>query len=558
MKRLIVLAAVALLGAAPPPEAVADYLGNIRVDPPATAFLHHSVPMTVQIDYEITDPGGGYIQVVPYASGVSAPSAYYLSSPLVPPGSGTVTRQCGVDAGTVLVNQILVQLLDPDGTTPLAEVLVPCHVKFAEHGVYNLTYSHTNGSWLANGDWLTIDFDHASDNDGIVRISIRPFTDGALTPGYAAGGVAIVPPVGSGSQSFTFNSGDRTVDHLRIQMRNEDGSVLLMEAFVPVRYGWQQIGIANWTVTPAPPASLALLEWIRIDFDYSSPLDFTAALYPCRGGDYLDGGYTYSYPGPVAAGTGASYTRVRIDSGERDLDELRLALREAYVPGDPLYLHSLPGDYHVGPHAIENIVAVPAAPAILTNGTQAGFTFDYVTDCANDVLIYVRPLSGGVRPPNVQGHGSDDYPTGTGSGSGWFTITSGDVEVDALEFWMEDAATREVLLTWIEPTRLLFGSSGTVTGAPASEPPDSPRLAQNYPNPFNPATVIPFDLGREAQVRLRVFDLRGRVVATLLDGVLPAGRHEAPFRAVDLPAGSYLYALEVSGRRLSGRMTLVK
>ena len=84
------------------------------------------------------------------------------------------------------------------------------------------------------------------------------------------------------------------------------------------------------------------------------------------------------------------------------------------------------------------------------------------------------------------------------------------------------------------------------------------RLQQNHPNPFNPATVIPFTLLRETHARLRVFDLRGREVSTLVDRVLSAGRHEIPFRAAQLPAGTYCYVLEAEGRRLSGRMTLVK
>ena len=84
------------------------------------------------------------------------------------------------------------------------------------------------------------------------------------------------------------------------------------------------------------------------------------------------------------------------------------------------------------------------------------------------------------------------------------------------------------------------------------------RLQQNHPNPFNPATVIPFTLLRETHARLRVFDLRGREVSTLVDRVLSAGRHEIPFRAAGMPAGTYCYVLEAEGRRLSERMTLVK
>jgi choice-of-anchor B domain-containing protein len=61
-----------------------------------------------------------------------------------------------------------------------------------------------------------------------------------------------------------------------------------------------------------------------------------------------------------------------------------------------------------------------------------------------------------------------------------------------------------------------------------SGPPGGPRIAlhPNHPNPFRSSTTIAFDLGAEGDVWLRVFDVSGRVVRTLLDGKVPAGRHE--------------------------------
>jgi hypothetical protein len=111
-------------------------------------------------------------------------------------------------------------------------------------------------------------------------------------------------------------------------------------------------------------------------------------------------------------------------------------------------------------------------------------------------------------------------------------------------------------VTWTSESGSFLSAIGT--GAGPVDAPTPVRLHDSYPNPFNPATVIPFSLQRETRVRLRVFDLRGREVSTLVDGVVPAGYHEAPFRAADLPAGTYVYLLEAAGRRLGGRMTLVK
>lgn len=68
-------------------------------------------------------------------------------------------------------------------------------------------------------------------------------------------------------------------------------------------------------------------------------------------------------------------------------------------------------------------------------------------------------------------------------------------------------------------------------------------LAQNYPNPFNPATTIAFDLPQPADVELRVFDLLGREVMSLLNEKRDAGRHSVLFNGSGLASGVYLYTL---------------
>jgi hypothetical protein len=68
-------------------------------------------------------------------------------------------------------------------------------------------------------------------------------------------------------------------------------------------------------------------------------------------------------------------------------------------------------------------------------------------------------------------------------------------------------------------------------------------LAQNYPNPFNPSTVISFQLPVSSHVTLKVFDVNGREVATLVDGNLPAGNLFVTFAPRALAGGLYFYKL---------------
>ncbi len=72
-------------------------------------------------------------------------------------------------------------------------------------------------------------------------------------------------------------------------------------------------------------------------------------------------------------------------------------------------------------------------------------------------------------------------------------------------------------------------------------------LAQNYPNPFNPSTQINFNLASDSKVTLKIFDILGQEVVTLLNGSLLAGPHFVNFNASSLTSGVYLYRLDATG-----------
>ena len=91
-----------------------------------------------------------------------------------------------------------------------------------------------------------------------------------------------------------------------------------------------------------------------------------------------------------------------------------------------------------------------------------------------------------------------------------------------------------------------------------TEVPTSTVLETNYPNPFNPETTIAFSLPEGAQVQLTVYDVIGRQVATLVDDVLSAGRHEVRFQANGLPSGTYLYRLVTPSGAIVKKMSLLK
>ena len=88
--------------------------------------------------------------------------------------------------------------------------------------------------------------------------------------------------------------------------------------------------------------------------------------------------------------------------------------------------------------------------------------------------------------------------------------------------------------------------------------PDRFTLNQNYPNPFNPSTILSYTLKTDDKVKLSVYNLVGQSVAVVVDEYQSAGYHEYSFDATDLPAGVYLYKLQVGDYSSVKRMTLVK
>jgi hypothetical protein len=83
-------------------------------------------------------------------------------------------------------------------------------------------------------------------------------------------------------------------------------------------------------------------------------------------------------------------------------------------------------------------------------------------------------------------------------------------------------------------------------------------LAQNYPNPFNPQTELRFGLAKAGHVTLRVFDITGREVATLLDGERAPGSYSVSFNGSHLASGLYFYTISTPEGTDSRKMMLMK
>ena len=83
-------------------------------------------------------------------------------------------------------------------------------------------------------------------------------------------------------------------------------------------------------------------------------------------------------------------------------------------------------------------------------------------------------------------------------------------------------------------------------------------LHQNYPNPFNPSTVISYQIASAGKVSLKVYDMLGREVATLVNETKSAGNYTATFNATKLPSGVYFYRLQAGTYSNTKKLLLLK
>ena len=113
-------------------------------------------------------------------------------------------------------------------------------------------------------------------------------------------------------------------------------------------------------------------------------------------------------------------------------------------------------------------------------------------------------------------------------------------------------------VTTLKPESIALTMPITVAVEGEGDVTEALSLGQNQPNPFRGATQFRYRLAETQHVRLAVYDLMGREVALLADGVQPASEHEMRFDAAGLAAGVYVYRLTTGGRTITRTMVLVK
>ena len=390
-----------------------DLVTNISLGPDTPNILRNNEDVTVNFSYSTTQAGGVRIFARPFSGGSPSPNYAACPSPLYPQsatGSGSCTFT--ISTGQVVVDQIRLEMYDANQTTLLFETFVPVFYLFADpiNLVTDITLSPDTPNVLSFDQDVNLTFNYSTRTVGGVRIFARPFTNGALTPNYAASGSPLYAiGGGSGSGFFTILSGPVVIDQIRIQMWDANQTTLLFEAFLPVYFR------------------------------------FKAAT-----------------------------------------------------------------------NIVTHISITPDTPNIFKYNQDVNFTFNYNTSQAGGVLIFLRPFSGANLSPNYAAHGSPVYATGSGSGTGFFTLTAGPLVVDKVRIQMWNTSQTKLLFEAFLPVHLFWAGSGPPPGPDMKV--NAIEVTQAIQDLNNSVDLV---AGKQTYVRVHVSSpvTIGNVFATL------SGRH---------------------------------
>jgi hypothetical protein len=138
---------------------------------------------------------------------------------------------------------------------------------------------------------------------------------------------------------------------------------------------------------------------------------------------------------------------------------------------------------------------------------------------------------------------------------------------DTLDVFVDDEAIQtgttgnlvgNTCRTWYDGISYASVGTGAVSVPEDKQAPSRFSLNQNYPNPFNPTTTITYSLPEHAFVDLKVYDLLGQEVTTLVHNVIPAGTHSVVWNAHDAPSGVYFYKITAGNYSRMRKMMLLR
>jgi len=412
----------------------------------------------------------------------------------------------------------------------------------------------STGSWnpgvsirlgLGGGTFGT--FSNVTLNYGAWKADVADMNrDGILDLVSAGEMVSFRPGLGDGTFGAQINNAFSSVDDFQIADMNQDGILDIVAGQSQSSLVTVLLGNGDGTFTPAPSGgSIPSVYDLEVtDVNRDGKLDVVAVannLFILYG----NGDGTLANSVPVTLGTSQLWRLCLADFDRDGFMDVAASDFQSHV--------FVARGAAVSPFSTYTTVTAPGAINDLEVGHAEadGRTFLYlVIDPTNQLVLFESSLAGGILTFTPAGA----YTTAlTPAG-----LVVADLNGDGLPDVMTANSGDNNISVFLHQPGVITG----VATVPAAVP--RPRLDQNFPNPFNPATTVRYSVPEAGPVRLDVFDVRGRHVVTLVNGMVTAGEHRVQWNGRTVsgsPAASgvYLYRLSTaSGHQESKRMVMLK
>lgn len=525
---------------------------DIQIGPDSkVANFANGQDVTVSMGFSTDEAAGVRIYARPFTNGSLSPG-YAASGSGLYMGSGTANSSFTINSGAVLVDEVRIEVYASDNSTLLRRLWVPVRFRFGNVGVNNFSFIQDAGlSSFLLGENFNCKFHYNISYPGGVRIFLRPFTNGVLTPGYSASGSGIYTGTGTnGASSFTINSGKNVhVDAIRVKIVNADQSQDIDEFFLPVNLYFSTVKVTD--IVPQVGNFPLFNENRQMTFNYATTESGGVRIFPRP---WTNGALTPNYAAsgsPLYNGSGNASSTFTISSTNQRVDHVRFNVVNANQTETLLEMW-MPVEYTFGNFLVENIQLCPAAPARLELGERVNIHWAYYNDEGQETRVFVRPFSNGALSPGYGASGSGLLPVGTGSISSFFTINSGDVEVDQLRFQVTNADQSAILAEYFVPVSYIFGNP---TSAASEQSAMISELTLS-PNPAIDQARLSITLKEAGKVNVKLLDLAGRLVFSIKDRTLNAEVAETiELNLATLANGTYLVQME--GENFSATRKLV-
>ncbi|NQT23853.1 carbohydrate binding domain-containing protein, partial [candidate division KSB1 bacterium] len=189
---------------------------------------------------------------------------------------------------------------------------------------------------------------------------------------------------------------------------------------------------------------------------------------------------------------------------------------------------------------------------VIENGMQYEVSFDAYASSPRTIYALVGMNS----DPWTVYHDAQNFSLTTEKQRFTYSFTMTNLTDHLARFGFDAGGT--TVDVYLDNVRLVEKESSSVDPVNRSVICETFELYQNYPNPFNLTTTIGYHLDVSGRVIIKVFDLNGREITTLVDMEKPFGNHEVVFNGSDLSSGVYLYKIYIGARVITRKLMLLK